>query len=65
MQKLTTVLVKYSGQQVKAGADVIQIFDSWAGALSVTDYREYVLPITQSMVRQVQALGDAGDLFWR
>ena len=57
MQKLTTVLVEYSGQQVKAGADVIQIFDSWAGALSVTDYREYVLPITQSMVRQVQALG--------
>jgi uroporphyrinogen decarboxylase len=57
MQKLTTVLVEYSAQQVNAGADVIQIFDSWAGALSVTDYREYVLPITQSMVRQVQALG--------
>ena len=57
MQKLMTVLVEYSAQQVKAGADVIQIFDSWAGALSVTDYREYVLPITQSMVRQVQALG--------
>jgi uroporphyrinogen decarboxylase len=57
MEKLTTVLVEYSAQQVKAGADVIQIFDSWAGALSVTDYREYVLPITQSMVRQVQAQG--------
>jgi uroporphyrinogen decarboxylase len=57
MDKLTTVLVEYAAQQVKAGADVIQIFDSWAGALSVADYREYVLPITQSMVRQVQALG--------
>lgn len=57
MQKLTTVLVEYSAQQVKAGADAIQIFDSWAGALSVTDYREYVLPITQTMVRQVQAQG--------
>jgi uroporphyrinogen decarboxylase len=57
MRKLTTVLVEYSAQQVKAGADVIQIFDSWAGALSVTDYREYVLPITQSTVRQIQALG--------
>jgi uroporphyrinogen decarboxylase len=57
MQKLTTVLVEYTAQQVKAGADVIQIFDSWAGALSVADYREYVLPITQSMVRQVQAQG--------
>jgi uroporphyrinogen decarboxylase len=57
MEKLATVLVEYSAQQVKAGADVIQIFDSWAGALSVTDYREYVLPITTSMVRQVQAQG--------
>ena len=57
MQKLTTVLVEYAGQQVKAGADVIQIFDSWAGALSVADYREYVLPATQSLVRQVQAQG--------
>lgn len=57
MEKLTTVLVEYSAQQVKAGADVIQIFDSWAGALSVTDYREYVLPTTQSLVRQVQAKG--------
>ena len=57
MQKLTTVLVEYAGQQVKAGADVIQIFDSWAGALSVADYREYVLPVTQSLVRRVQAHG--------
>ena len=57
MQKLTTVLVEYSAQQVKAGADVIQIFDSWAGALSVRDYRDYVLPITRPMVQQVQSLG--------
>ncbi len=57
MQKLTTVLAEFAAQQVKAGADVIQIFDSWAGALSVTDYREYVLPTTQSLVRQVQAQG--------
>jgi uroporphyrinogen decarboxylase len=57
MQKLTTVLAEFAAQQVKAGADVIQIFDSWAGALSVTDYREYVLPATQLLVRQVQAQG--------
>ena len=57
MQKLVTVLADYAAQQVEAGADVIQIFDSWAGALSVTDYREFVLPVTQSLVRQVQAQG--------
>ncbi len=57
MEKLAIVLAEYASQQIDAGADVIQIFDSWAGALSVTDYREYVLPITQSLVRQVQACG--------
>ena len=57
MEKLYTVLVEFAAQQVSAGADVIQIFDSWAGALSVTDYREYVLPITTKLVKAVQALG--------
>jgi uroporphyrinogen decarboxylase len=57
MQTLSTVLADYAAQQVAAGADVIQIFDSWAGALSVTDYREYVLPITRSLVTNVQAHG--------
>lgn len=57
MRKLTTVLADYAAQQVEAGADVIQIFDSWVGALSVADYREFVLPVTQSLVRQVQAQG--------
>lgn len=57
MQKLATVLAEYAALQVKAGADVIQIFDSWAGALSVADYREYVLPATRTLVKQVRAQG--------
>jgi uroporphyrinogen decarboxylase len=57
MEKLTTVLAEFAAQQVAAGADVIQIFDSWVGALSVHDYREYVLPVTQALVHKVQALG--------
>ena len=44
-------------QQVEAGADVIQIFDSWAGALSVEDYREFCLPATTALVQQVQQMG--------
>jgi uroporphyrinogen decarboxylase len=51
------VLRQFARQQVEAGADVIQIFDSWAGALSVEDYREFVLPITKSLVHEVQSLG--------
>lgn len=57
MEKLVTVLREYARQQVEAGADVIQIFDSWVGVLSVEDYRDFVLPITKTLVREVQALG--------
>jgi uroporphyrinogen decarboxylase len=57
LEKLATVLREFARQQVEAGADVIQIFDSWAGALSVEDYREFVLPVTKSLVREVQSLG--------
>jgi uroporphyrinogen decarboxylase len=56
-EKLVTVLVAYAAQQVEAGADVIQIFDSWAGALSVADYREYCLAATTELVQRVKALG--------
>jgi uroporphyrinogen decarboxylase len=57
MEKLVTILVAYAAQQVAAGADVIQIFDSWAGALSVSDYRQYCLSPTTELIRRVQALG--------
>jgi len=57
MEKLVTVLVDFARQQVEAGADVIQIFDSWAGALSVADYRQYCLAPTTELVRRIQALG--------
>src|SRR5271170_382604 len=57
LDKLVKVLGEFVRQQVEAGADVIQIFDSWAGALSVDDYRDYVLPTTKMLVRDVQAMG--------
>jgi uroporphyrinogen decarboxylase len=57
MEKLVTVLVGFAKQQVEAGADVIQIFDSWAGALSVTDYRQYCFTPTRELIRRVQSLG--------
>lgn len=57
MQKLVEVLVGFAAQQVEAGADVIQIFDSWVGSLSVTDYKEYCLKPTTELVQRVQTLG--------
>ncbi len=57
LDKLVAVLIPYCKQQVDGGADVIQIFDSWVGSLSVEDYRDYVLPVTTRLVRAVQELG--------
>jgi uroporphyrinogen decarboxylase len=57
LDKLITVLEGYCRLQVQAGADVIQIFDSWVGALSLTDYRAYAFAASKRLVRSVQAMG--------
>jgi uroporphyrinogen decarboxylase len=57
MRKLVIVTTAYATDQVRAGADVIQIFDSWVGCLSVADYRRYVLPHVTGMVKQLQKTG--------
>lgn len=55
--KLVSVTSAYAGAQVRAGADVIQVFDSWVGCLSPEDYREYVLPRTTELIRSLRATG--------
>jgi len=57
MNKLVAVTAEYSSDQVRAGADTIQIFDSWVGCLSVEDYRRYVLPHATDLVRRLQKTG--------
>ena len=57
MAKLVAVLSEYSAQQARAGADVIQVFDSWVGCLAPDDYRCYVLPRTTELVRKLQRVG--------
>ena len=57
MGKLVAVVSEYAAEQVRAGADVIQIFDSWVGCLSVDDYRRYVLPRTTELVKTLQKTG--------
>jgi uroporphyrinogen decarboxylase len=44
LQKITDVTIKYLKQQVKAGADTVQAFDSWAGSLSPADFKIYAQP---------------------
>lgn len=44
MEKLTDLTIEFLRAQLAAGVDAIQLFDSWAGTLSLADYRTYVLP---------------------
>src|SRR5579862_6287065 len=57
MQKLVAVTGEYAAEQVSAGADTIQIFDSWVGCLSVEDYLRYALPHVKELVKKLQQTG--------
>jgi uroporphyrinogen decarboxylase len=57
MSKLVEVLAAYSLEQVRAGADALQVFDSWVGCLSVADYRRYVLPHARELVQRLVTTG--------
>jgi uroporphyrinogen decarboxylase len=57
LRKLVTVTSAYARAQVEAGADVIQVFDSWVGCLSHEDYRKFVLPRTTELIRSLKASG--------
>ena len=47
--KITRAVVAYLNSQIDAGADVVQLFDSWAGCLSPNDYRRYAFPHTKAV----------------
>lgn len=57
LDKLVAVLTEYCRLQVQAGAEVIQIFDSWVGSLSLADYRAYAFDASKRLVRAVQQMG--------
>ncbi|MET0625951.1 MAG: uroporphyrinogen decarboxylase [Pyrinomonadaceae bacterium] len=53
MSRIARALSQYLNAQIAAGAQAVQIFDSWVGALSPDDYREYVLPHTREVIANV------------
>lgn len=55
MDRIARGLVGYVNGQVEAGAQCIQIFDSWVGCLSPEDYREFVLPHSRTLIRGICA----------
>jgi uroporphyrinogen decarboxylase len=54
MSLVSRALSKYLNAQIEAGAQAVQLFDSWVGCLSPYDYRQYVLPHTRSVIRAVK-----------
>jgi len=60
LEKITMLCVKYLALQVKAGAQIVQVFDSWAAELSPTAFREFSLPflryISKHLPEQLRTL---------
>ena len=54
MEMLTEVLFQYLSHQIEAGADLVQIFDSWAMHLSRSDYEDFVLPYVSELVDRLK-----------
>jgi len=50
MEKLADMLIRYLNSQIGAGAQAVQLFDSWVGCLSPQDYEEYVLPYSKKVI---------------
>jgi len=52
-EKLSSVVADYLVAQIEAGVDVVQVFDSWVGALDSSDYREFALPHTRKIFEAI------------
>ena len=57
LNRLSDLVIAYVEAQVAAGVAVVQIFDSWAGALSASEYRRFVLPPTRRVFEAAARLG--------
>ena len=57
MEKITEMDRQYLNAQIAAGAQAIQIFDTWGGIVSPTDYRQYILPYTAKLIRGLDRKG--------
>jgi len=56
MEKLTEMVILYNASQINAGAQAIQLFDTWAGTLTPIDYKNFVLPYIKKIVSELKKL---------
>jgi uroporphyrinogen decarboxylase len=57
MERLAGLTAAYLSAQIEAGAQAVQVFDSWVGSLSLDDYRTRVQPVMPSVFERLAALG--------
>ena len=53
MEKISAMLIRYLNAQIRSGVQALQIFDSWVGCLTPSDYEEYVLPHSKKVIEGV------------
>ena len=63
LEALTEAIIQYLGLQLDAGADAVQLFDSWADALSPSDYRVFALPYIERIFAALRGRGKPLILF--
>lgn len=57
MEKVALATIDYLKEQVKAGVEAVQLFDTWAGTLTVDDYRQFALPYAREILKEVKTTG--------
>lgn len=57
MEKITATVISYLASQIKAGAQAVQLFDTWAGVLSPEDYRGFAMPHVKHVVSELRKEG--------
>jgi uroporphyrinogen decarboxylase len=57
LQKLTDTVADYLAAQIRAGAQVVQLFDSWVGQLAPDDFRVFAAPYVQQLIGRLRPLG--------
>jgi uroporphyrinogen decarboxylase len=57
LEKITATIVPYLSAQIKAGAQAVQLFDTWAGMLTPVDYKHFVLPYVKKAIAELRKEG--------
>jgi uroporphyrinogen decarboxylase len=54
LDKIAATVIAYLSSQIRAGAQAVQLFDTWAGVLTPEDYREFVLPYVKKLIAELK-----------